>query len=416
MISSYADLLKSFIEIELEILDKYQISHPPTIGSMYEGLTHEFLNRSIPQELNLQVVDGFITNDDGEISNQIDCMLVKGRGERIPHTEHYKFNCRDVIAVIEVKKNLYSTELADSYNNLSSIFKVAEPKESENNLVWDAYVAIVGELPPSQQEVAKLPLWKKQILQVLYMEEMLPVRIAFGYHGYSQEARFRKAFINFIDKNIGRTGFGAVNLPNLMISNSFSIVKLNGMPYGERIERDDNLWGLLGSYAGNPLVILLELIWTRITYSFKIFISGYNDDLKIEKLKKLLYAKAIAYNNQIAWGYEYTEIPKKWLSSSSPFDVWQPTKLDDKQASFLLYLLENPEIDMTNPEFVHGWGGDNLNQIIADLVTTGLVSKTGNKLVLLTTECKLVVMPDGSIVAGEDNNGRLTNWVSQNHK
>ncbi len=414
MITSYADLLKRFIEVELEILDKYQISHAPTIGDMYEGLTHNFLNRSIPHELNLQIVDGFIANDNGEISSQIDCMLVSGEGERIPHTDHYKFKSKNVIAVIEVKKKLYSTELASSYNNLLSVYKLAEPKESENNLFWDAYIAILGELPPSHQETGNPPLWKEQILRTLIMEEMLPVRIAFGYHGYSQESKFREAFIKFLDKNMGKDGFGAAHFPNLMISNTFSIVKLNGMPYGERINRNDNFWGLLGSYAGNPLVLLLELIWTKITYTFHLFVDGYNNDLKVENLKKMLYAKAIRRNNQIGWEYKYVSIREDVLSSASPFDTWKPTKLNDEQAPLFFYLLENLEVDIADSQFVREWGEDNLEQIANSLIATGLVGKTGSKFVLLTTACKVAFIPDGTLIAGEDNNGRFTNWVSQN--
>jgi hypothetical protein len=78
----------------------------------------EVLSASIPIELNLRVVSGFITNSDGELSDQIDCMLVQGEGERIPYTDDFKYNIDNVIAVIEVKKNLYSKEIESAYENL----------------------------------------------------------------------------------------------------------------------------------------------------------------------------------------------------------------------------------------------------------------------------------------------------------
>ena len=100
MISIVAELLEAFRRKEAELLDKQDITHAPTIGRMYEGLTREVLERSIPTDLDLRVVSGFITNDSGELSKQIDCMLVIGEGEQIPYTDDYKYHISNVIAVI----------------------------------------------------------------------------------------------------------------------------------------------------------------------------------------------------------------------------------------------------------------------------------------------------------------------------
>ncbi len=104
MIRTIAELLEAFKTKEVEILDKQDLKHAPTIGSMYEGLTHEILKKSLPVNLELQVVSGFIEGKDGELSPQIDCMLVSGEGTVIPYTQNFKYPLAQVIAVLEVKK------------------------------------------------------------------------------------------------------------------------------------------------------------------------------------------------------------------------------------------------------------------------------------------------------------------------
>ncbi|KXF91841.1 DUF6602 domain-containing protein [Phaeobacter inhibens] len=90
---------------------------------MYEGLTADILGRTIPPGLDLKVVSGFAEDHDGKLSNQIDCMLVRGEGTPVPYTSNYKWHIKDVIAVIEVKKNLFSKGLDESYHQLREILE-----------------------------------------------------------------------------------------------------------------------------------------------------------------------------------------------------------------------------------------------------------------------------------------------------
>jgi hypothetical protein len=83
MIKNVADLLQGFINEETKKLDTYKLKHGPTIGSMYEGLSVEVLNRAIPPQFNLKIVDGFITDGADYLSGQMDCMLVRGEGDLV---------------------------------------------------------------------------------------------------------------------------------------------------------------------------------------------------------------------------------------------------------------------------------------------------------------------------------------------
>ncbi len=50
MIKNVADMLQAFWDEERKKLDAQNITHPPTIGEMYEGLTKELLARTLPED------------------------------------------------------------------------------------------------------------------------------------------------------------------------------------------------------------------------------------------------------------------------------------------------------------------------------------------------------------------------------
>ena len=51
MIKTVSDLMKAFSDEEKKKLDGQYLTHAPTIGAMYEGLSREILSRSIPEGL-----------------------------------------------------------------------------------------------------------------------------------------------------------------------------------------------------------------------------------------------------------------------------------------------------------------------------------------------------------------------------
>lgn len=53
---------------------------------MYEGLTDKILKELLFKDLNLKVVTGQILNYTGNLSNQIDCMIVIKTKEKIPNS------------------------------------------------------------------------------------------------------------------------------------------------------------------------------------------------------------------------------------------------------------------------------------------------------------------------------------------
>ncbi|MBU1637665.1 hypothetical protein KKC97_08385, partial [bacterium] len=259
-IRNAADLLLGILECEKESLSRQNIKHPPTIGSMYEGLTKDLLQRIVPETLGLTVSSGFIRDKSGNRSRQLDCVIAVGEGEQVPYTDQHDFEFEKVICVVEVKKHLRSKELADSFTNLHSVYEQFEPRKTKVNLVRDAFRGICKKPFPEHEDVEKLPFHEEMIYHALMIDMINPVRIALGYDGFSSEYAFREAFYRFLEKNKGNQGFGPTSMPELIISGKYSLVKLNGMPIA--LELEDDYWHLYGSSCENPLNFLLEFIFT----------------------------------------------------------------------------------------------------------------------------------------------------------
>ncbi len=206
MIKNVANLLKALIDQETKKLDQFDIKHGPTIGNMYEGLTADILNKAIPPKINLKLMSGFIHDGQGNMTGEIDCMLVEGDGEKVPYTEKYKWHIKDVIAVFEIKKHLYSKELKDSFIHLRGVLDTYGRYVDTGNgsKTFDvssslrAFAKITGIVAPDRKDIEKLPFELQIIYHTLITEQISPIRIVLGYHGFKSENNLRDALIDFL--------------------------------------------------------------------------------------------------------------------------------------------------------------------------------------------------------------------------
>lgn len=146
MIQNLASLIDVFINTEKELLSKYHIvGHPTMIGDMYEELTKEVFEKTMIPHLDLRVVSGKVRLSDGTLSNQTDCMVVIGDGDQLPRTKNYIYDKANVIATIEVKKNLFTNEIGDAFGKLNSV-KSEFPEDIlayENEMIYEAFCSIL---------------------------------------------------------------------------------------------------------------------------------------------------------------------------------------------------------------------------------------------------------------------------------
>lgn len=429
MIYDIANLLRAFADQELKALKAAGIRHAPTIGKMYEGLTADILERTLPPGLDLQVVSGFATDDEGHLSGQIDCMLVRGKGIPIPYTDEFKWHVQNIIAVIEVKKNLFSKELADAFEQLRDVLEthsrwiqnVKGGASVDIRPSLRVFAEMTGVIAPSHSKLSELPEELEYIYHTIVGDQFTPIRIAFGYGGFSSETGLRKGFLKFIQDKTLVHGYGPHSFPQLIVAGGASLVKFSGHPY--RTPMHDSKMLLLASSRTNPLLLMLELIWTRLTY-IQSMPELFGDDLKMEGFVPLLWAKVMenpAQPGQLGWALTAENISRKSLESSPISVNWEPTILTNKQFVIVSELSNESTVDITEEDFISfaTESGQSVAEFVDGLIETRLIARSGNELSLITERCVTAILPDGRYIAADDNTGRLTRWITrfmENHK
>ena len=422
MINTVSDLLENLKIKEQELLKRYNIvKHPGIIGDMYEGLTKNILNKSIFQGLNLYVRAGKIKNSKNEFSGEIDCMIVIGKGENIPYTDKYIYDSSKVIAVIQVKKNLFSKDIKDSYENLKTVIDVTELRDGEDyhgRLLRDSWRLICKEELPPREKLKELPIEKEMLYHILLLETFYPARIVWGYNGFKTEFSLRESFVEYLESNVSTsqenriTGFGPLNFPNLIICDKNSLIKTNGIPFAYPIT-DDYLWPFYVSSYDNPVYFLLEVIWTRLHYMFKISAEVFGEDLRLDQMHGFLCCKYKENDKIKGWDYIYIPTEKNILEKPLEHKEWEPAFIDETQFAVFNELCKNKTIDCKHDkelkEFVEK-NGYKLESFIISLKDTGLVDTTNQLLSLITEQCVCGVTPDGKYFAGDNKTGRVTRW------
>lgn len=425
MIKNVASLLEALAKKEQEKLDEFDISHTVTIGQMYEGLTKELLKKVLPTHLDLKIVDGFIHDGFGNLSGQIDCMLVRGQGEKIPYVEgSYKWHIFDVIAVFEIKKKLFAAQLEDSFEHLKSVSEIysncVQNTEEEFQVNLDAsirnYSQITGKILPNSEDWKNLPMNLHLIWHCLMFDQLSPARIVFGYDGYKKEKGLRDGFSNFLESNLGKQGYGIPSIPNLIIANGFSLIKTTGHPYFQKL-RPDGFWPVVTSSNAFSLQILLEIIWTKLSY-IENMPELFGEDLELEVFHAFLWAKPVQNPlklGQWGWQFERTQATDKVLAEKNDFSPWEPEFLTFSQNTVVARLCIEGEIKITDPEFLAYLDSENedLDEFLKGLIKTKLVAEDGDLIRLTTFDCMMVVLPDGRFAAAENNTGRFSRWLSK---
>lgn len=423
MIRTVADLLAGILRRELVELDKVDIKHAPTIGDMYEGLSAHLLSRAIPDGLGLKIVSGFATDGLGNFSGQLDCMLVRGDGQRLRWTDSHVWHVKDIIAVIEIKKNLYSAELRDAFAHLRTVQAVEnsyfQRANESDEAIYDTRPAqrtfseMTGKFSPDSHEAESLPYHERAIYHTLILEQVSSIRIILGLHGFKSEQAFRKALTKYLEDNIGIRGYGVSSFPQLIISGNYAAAKANGRPYTTRLVGE--WWPFYFTSPSNPLLLLLELIWTRLDEMYGLGPGVWGEDLVVQVGRGLLAARATQASGRNGWEVRVAETTSKILSETPEQEPWQPRFVALEEFVVLARLTEGIEVRTDDPQLVSWLGeqGVSVDVLRERLLQTGLVAAAGSKLELVTTSCQLAVLPTGEYVAAENSTGRLTRWLEK---
>ncbi|MHB8302612.1 MAG: DUF6602 domain-containing protein [Acidobacteriaceae bacterium] len=423
MIKDVAALLTAFQQKEIEAIERSGITHAPTIGAQYEGITGSILKMMIPPELELQVVSGFVEGVDGLLSGQIDGMLVRGSGTPIPGVQgQYKWPIKHVLAVLEVKKTLFGSDLADAHDQFQSVMalfwayaKIIKPSDGiDISAPRYVYSQISGEAAPVGKQFDDLPLDKTALYRMLLDDHVAPVRIILGYGGFKTEHSLRQGFLNFLAQNPKRPGFAGSSLPSLIVCGKNSIVKTNGQPF--YFQPWQGRYLCYASSSHSPILWILNLILTRISHLYASP-DWYSRDLSIDRFAPLLWGKAADKGDFQAWEYWEHPVSAKDLKQVPALtkEEWQPIQISQNQA-VLLALIGNNGI--TKSDAVAEMSSIDVTEeqtltLIDDLIAKRLLGWDRETLVFLTRCCSTVFTPKDGIVAHDMEDERFAEWMAR---
>lgn len=414
-IQSAAELLNELFKREQEMLAQHEIRHGPTIGDMYEGLTQKGLSQTLPPAV--RVVSGFARDADGGLSGQLDCMVVVGEGELVPNTLRWIYPIEQIIAVIEVKKNFTRADLSEGGAALGKLAWAKPAKiEIRRITVERAFETISGHAFPDDKN--DIPSDLKMLCHILVGEAVSPVRILLGFHGYKTENGLRKALSEVIGNAVDtkQRGYSPRELPSLIVGEDAVAMKGNALPWGVPMV-DGWLHLLFTSGKIGRGRAILEVIWSRLNYLGLVGVDVFGDDRKLDAWNLLLSAKFHADQN----GWEYNLLAPKAPRARRTVNAvklstsWEPVRLTDEETELVAWLCMNVELDLDSLPS-EAPPRTQLEALLLRLSSAGLVGSVAgfrNRYRLLTTECHVVRLADGTPFAGDNSSGRLTRWVME---
>ena len=408
MINTIKDLLESLrLQGINEISAFLDIKHGPTIGDMYEGLTKEMMDKAIFKNLDLKVCSGFIFNGENELSKQIDCMVVVGDGIKIPYSQDYKYCINQVIAVIEVKKDLFGKEMDSAYKNLLSVRNIIKPDHDMTiDIIEQAYENVTGAKLPERQKIDKLTEAEQYLYHAIVVESYMPIRITFGYGGFSTEKSLRDAFIEYMSKNLKVKGYGVTSIPSLIIANERTIIKTNGIPFAISSENQKpGEWLVLGSANRAPIFFLLYLIWTRLYYLFPDLPEEIFDNTEIP-INPLMKAKG----GKTGWEYTFIDVE---LEDSNE-ELRKPLEITLMSNALLKMIEKGYSITVDDKCMIEECkkNGEDYNKVIEDLLYK-LIIYVDNNVVGILPETWMTVIYNGNYFFGDNFNNRMIQWYNK---
>lgn len=425
MIESISQLLEEFRRVSLETIKREDadIKHTVAIGDNFEGLTSEILGKAIFEGLDLRIVErSFIYNDSGDVSDEFDCLLVVGEGIKMSFTDRYKYHIKNVIAVIQVKKSLYAKDIDDAHNNLRSVIEVSEPRDGDEamaRMFRDSYKLLVGKDLPNEERRKRFTDRENIVYHYSMMEAFHPPRIVIGYYGYKDEFALREGFITKMEKiveNGPKRGYSPGSFPSLFLCGNLSIVKNNGIPMGYPLQFDEDFYfPVLFTSVNNSMYHLLEIIWTRLVYKFRLSSEIFGDDYDLEAMHPFLWGKERQMSEDWGWEFYYHYLPKDELEKPLIPIKYKPAEINKDQFIVLKVVSEKGEIDVeTDKEFNDyiNQNGIDKKEFLDKLNETRLTYIDEGKLRVMVDTINYVFSPDGKIYAGENRSGEMSKYFA----
>ncbi len=401
--------------------------HMPTLGSAYEEVTKQGIDQSfsIPKHLDLKVVSGFISVSGKMLPEQIDCMLVHGEGEKYGLTEQYIYDIENILCIFEVKKTLRKADYIDAFDHLGKIrIKYAEHFEDklergdyEPNIesARKHFSQITGKIAPERyMDIHRLSKSDGILFYALVQESLAPVSIIHGYTGYKTEKGLRSAFLDILEEKSkdGGEGLGIPNIPSLVTSNQFCLVKGNGVPFLAIKDKGD--WVSVFSTRHNSAKLILELIWSKISIYFDVKMP-WNDGLHMDNIQPLLVAEVKETDDAVGWMYHSIEFKEKSLEREDN-NSWKPTPLGKPELSAVNIMAMRGgylPLDDGMHEFLHKNHGATLDEVVKNLILSREFMKDGDYIRPINKHTHIITNDDNTGFVSSEKD-RFDLWCVEN--
>ncbi|HEX8434341.1 DUF6602 domain-containing protein [Archangium sp.] len=406
MIRTVGDMMDNFLASERRLLDASPITHGPTIGDMYEQLTRDALAVSVPPEARLEVVAGFIRDRKGNLSGQQDCMLVTGPGEKVPRTNARIVECDDVVAVLEIKKTLHQKGILEAVTSLGSVLDLDwQPAWPFGDTLKNCFRRILQHpLPPSEEFVSEE---MRALYNVLEHDAALPLRIAFGHHGFRSEKGLRDGVISMLSDHQQDRSFTPVRLPNLVVNQYVAMAKTTGHPwYLPRDPSTGSMYLLATTGNRSTATVLLDQIWCRLHARGLVEPYFFSPDRGQESWNPLVATRFIP---GARWEYQVlTDIPR---AASAALDMpLEPAEISENQMHAIVFISTMGSLD---DRIFEGRtpSQQEMRRELLHLQELGLVGPRldePNVWEFLIPTIGFEMTPEGKLYAGENTAGQLT--------
>lgn len=287
------------------------ITHPVTIGNMYEGLTKtlisSLLSSAFPTVELFVSANSFIRG----CHTEFDIIISTQKGNTIPYTkDQFIHDQENVVAVIQVKSKLTYSLIDSAYENLRGVYNLYD----HSTMLKDRQKLVKLILNNFVQGKIK-ELWKtvygQNFARALFLNENSPLRIIIGYTGYKYVKTLRRNFAKYFDSRKGYVDFGPINWPDTIISGDFTLAKMDGKPlYREISDLSECWWAFYGSTKANPFMVLFAQLREKLAPTYpQIYDYHYLMDNQEIEVASFFYGRSSSdpKANTMTWQLKYTD-------------------------------------------------------------------------------------------------------------
>lgn len=245
------------------------------------------------------------------------------------------------------------------------------------------------------------------LYKVLEHDAALPLRIAFGHHGFRSEKALRDGVISMLGDHQRDRSFSPVRLPNLVVNQYVAMAKTTGHPwYHPRDQSTGSMYLLATTGNRSTATVLLDQIWCRLHARGLVEPYFFSPDRGQESWNPLVATRLLPERR---WEYRVlTDVPR--VASAALDMPLDPEEITENQLLAIVYISSMGSLDDRMFEDQTP-SQQEMRRELLHLQELGLVGSRldePNVWEYLIPAIGFWKTPEGKLYAGENTAGQLT--------